>query len=241
MPLRLRPLQGSPWRVVEAQHLVSTRKLVDALEEQVLLEELLETSKPPNVTPRQLHVLLATPFRYPPLKHGSRFGGRYEPSLWYGSDSQRTLFAELSYYRLVFLEGTSAEIGTLRTWHTAFTVRFRTSKGLDLTRAPFDARREEIASPTSYAASQALGSEMRESGVEAFRFPSARDSARGTNIGIFTPAAFGAARPRSFETWHCTASRERVEVVRRDFFEERAFTFPRGEFLVDDGLPAPAP
>jgi hypothetical protein len=30
-------------------------------------------------------------------------------------------------------------------------------------------------------------------------------------------------------------------VVRRDFFEERAFTFPRGEFLVDDGLPAPAP
>ena len=241
MPLRLRPLEGTPWRVVEAQHLVSTRKLVDALEEQALREELLEPSKPPTPAPRQLHVLLATPFRYPPLKHGSRFGGRHEPSLWYGSESQRTLFAELSYYRLVFLAGTAAEIDTLRTWHTAFTVRFRTRKGLDLTGAPFDVRREEVASPVSYAASQALGSEMRESGVEAFRFPSARDSARGTNVGIFTPAAFGAARPRSFETWHCTASQERVEVVRRDFFEERSFTFPRGEFLVGGRLPAPAP
>lgn len=237
---RLRPLEGGAWRVVEAQHLVSTRKLVDTLEEQALLEDLIEASKPPVRAAASMHVLLTTPFRYPPLKHGSRFGRRHEPSLWYGSEAQRTLFAELAYYRLVFQAGTSAELGTLRTWHTAFSVRYTTSRGVDLERAPFDAHRGKIASPSDYLATQALGSEMRAAGVEAFRFPSARDARGGTNVGIFTPAVFGAARPRSLETWHCTADPQRVELVRRDFFEERSFIFPREEFLVGGRLPAPA-
>jgi hypothetical protein len=237
---RLRPLEGVPWRVVEAQHLVSTRKLVDTLEEQALLEDLLEASKPPVRAAAPLHVLLTTPFRYPPLKHGSRFGRRHEPSLWYGSESQRTLFAELAYYRLVFQAGTSVELGTLRTWHTAFSVRYKTQRGIDLGREPFEARRAEIASPSDYGATQALGSEMRKAGVEAFRFPSARDARGGSNVGIFTPAVFGVARPRALETWHCTAERQRVEVVRRDFFDERSFTFLREEFLVGGRLPVPA-
>ena len=49
--------------MVEAQHQVSTRKLVDSLEEQALLEELIEASKPPNRTGARLHVLLSTPDR----------------------------------------------------------------------------------------------------------------------------------------------------------------------------------
>jgi hypothetical protein len=237
---RFRPLQGAPWRVVEAQHLVSTRKLVDTLEEQALLEELIDASKPPIRAGASLHVLLSTPFRYPPLKHGSRFGRRHEPSLWYGSESQRTLFAELAYYRLVFQAGTSAELGTLRTWHTAFNVRYKTSRGVDLERAPFDVHRAELASPSDYLATQALGSEMRAAGVEAFRFPSSRDARGGTNVGIFTPSVFGVARPRALETWHCTADRQRIELVRRDFFAERSFIFLREEFLVGGRLPAPA-
>jgi hypothetical protein len=237
---RLRPLEGTPWRAVEAQHLVSTRKLVDTVEEQAVLEDLIESSKPARRAPASLHVLLTTPFRYPPLKHGSRFGRRHEPSLWYGSDTQRTVFAELAYYRLVFLAGTSADLGTLRTWHTAFNVRFTTRRGVDLSRPPFEAHRLAIASPSDYVATQTLGAAMRAAGVEACRFPSARDAEGGTNVAIFTPSAFGAARPRSVETWHCTANRQRVEVVRRDFFGDQSFTFARDEFLVDGRLPAPA-
>ena len=58
-------MAGRCWRVVEAQHVVSTLKLVDTLAEQALLEDLLEETKPP-VPPecRHLHYLLATPFRY---------------------------------------------------------------------------------------------------------------------------------------------------------------------------------
>jgi hypothetical protein len=33
----LRPLRLSPWRVVESQHQISTRKLVDSADEQALL------------------------------------------------------------------------------------------------------------------------------------------------------------------------------------------------------------
>jgi len=236
---RLRPLRLSPWRVVESQHHVSTRKLVDSLEEQALLEQLIEAAKPPSRAGR-LHVLLSTPFRYPPLEHGSRFGARHERSLWYGSEERQTAFAELAYYRLVFLDGTRADLDVVATWHTAFMVRVRTTRGIDLTVAPFRAHRATITSPTDYAATQALGRAMRDASVEAFRYPSARDRRGGVNIGIFTPAVFGTARPRDLETWHCTATRLHVECVRRNFFDVAAFTFPREEFLVDGRLPAPA-
>jgi hypothetical protein len=235
-----RTLRLSPWRVVEAQHQVSTRKLVDSLEEQALLEQLIETAKPPSRAGTRLHVLLSTPFRYPPLPHGSRFGTRHEPGIWYGSEDRRALFAELAYYRLVFMEASAAGFETLTTWHTAFSVRVQTGRGIDLTRPPFDAHRPVIASPTDYRESQALGAAMRAEGVEAFRYPSARDTAGGLNVGVFVSSVFGAAKPRRFETWHCTATPERIEVVRRDFFEAIAFTFLRAEFLVDGSLPAPA-
>ncbi len=237
----LRPLRLSPWRAVEAQHQVSTRKLVDTLEEQAVLEELIDGAKPPDPTRGRLHYLLATPFRYPPLRHGSRFGTRHERGLWYGSETPRTMFAEVAYYRFLFLEGTRAELGTVSTQLTAFMVRVRTPRGIDLTQPPFAAHRETIASPVGYRASQALGKAMRGAGVELFRYPSARDDDGGVNVGIFSPAVFGAAKPRSLETWHCTATRERVELLKRDYFEQVAFAFSREAFLIDGQLPAPAP
>jgi hypothetical protein len=224
---------------VEAQHHISTRKLVDSLEEQALLEQLIDTSKPPDRTGGRLHVLLATPFRYPPLRHGSRFGTRHEPGIWYGSESRRTLCAEVAYYRLLFLDGTRADLGTLTTMHTLFRVSVHTARGIDLAAPPFDRYRAAVASPGEYAAAQGLGQAMRAAGVEAFRYPSARDP-EGVNVGVFAPAAFGAARPRDLETWHSTATRRRVELVRRDFFSQLAFVFERERFLVGDRLPAPA-
>jgi hypothetical protein len=237
----LRPLRLSAWRVVEAQHQVSTRKLVDTLEEQALLEELIEGAKPPAVARVRLHYLLATPFRYPPLRHGSRFGTRYEPGIWYGSEALRTAFAEVAYYRFVFLEGTRADLGTVTTELTAFTVRIRTERGIDLGRPPFDAFRTAIASRSDYREPQALGRAMRRALVELFRYPSARDADHGANIGVLSPAVFRGVKPRGLETWHCTATRERVEMVRRDYFTPAHATFLRGPLLVDGVLPAPAP
>lgn len=236
----IQPLRLTPWRAVEAQHQISTRKLVDTADEQILLEELIDGAKPPDSTRGRLHYLLSTPFRYPPLRHGSRFGDRYERGIWYGAESVQTMFPEVAYYRFVFLAGSHAELGPVTTQLTAFTVRAKSPRGVDLTAAPFDAHRRTIASPTSYAASQALGAAMREAGVELFRYPSARDAHGGVNIGIFSPGVFGGARPRRFETWHCTATRERVELTKRDYFGRETHAFARVEFLVRGELPIPA-
>jgi hypothetical protein len=235
----LRPLRLAPWRAVEAQHQVSTRKLVASQAEQELLEQLIDRVKPGAYASRQ-HYLLTTPFRYPPLRYGSRFGARREPGIWYGSETRETLFAEVAYYRLVFLEGTRAELGDVVTQLTAFQVSARTKRGIDLTRPPFAAHRRTIASPAGYAATQALGAAMRDAGVELFRYPSARDPKEGANVAAFTPAVFGRANPRDLQTWHCTANRERVELAKRDYFGRETYAFLRAVFLVDGALPAPA-
>jgi hypothetical protein len=228
---------ATPWRVVEAQHQVATRKLVDTDDEQALLEELLERHKPRIPEGTRLHYLLFTPFRYPPLRHGSRFGGRHEAGIFYGSESQRTAFAEVAYYRLVFLEGTAADLGLLTSDLSAFTVRVRTVRGVDLTREPFARWQRPLASRTSYTATQPLGSAMREAGVEAFRYASARDVVGGVNVGVFSPRAFAGRRPRRIEHWHCVAARDQVELGKRDYFERVRHRFPRHEFLVQGRLP----
>ncbi|HMA19512.1 MAG TPA: RES family NAD+ phosphorylase [Gemmatimonadaceae bacterium] len=236
----LRPFRISPWRVVEAQHQVSTRKLVDSTEEQVLLEEMIDRVKPPDLTGGRLHYLLFTPFRYPPLPHGSRFGGRHEPGIWYGSVEIRCAFAEVSYYRLVFIEGTQADLGTLTTALTAFTVSMRTNRGVDLTTGPFEKYRAEIASPVSYDATQELGADIRAANVEAIRYPAARDAEGGVNVAAFVPSVFGKSKPKVLETWYCATSRERIDFTKGDYFTRRAFTFLRTQFLVKGALPSPA-
>jgi hypothetical protein len=236
----LRALRLAPWRAVEAQHQLSTRKLVASAEEQIVLEELIDGAKPPDRTHGRRHYLLTTPFRYPPLRHGTRFGTRHERGIWYGSETRETAFADVAYYRLVFLEGTHADLGALSTPLTVFRARARTSRGVDLTAAPFDAHRRAIASPVRYDTTQALGAAMRAAGVELFRYPSARDPRGGVNVGAFTPDVFGRSKPRDLEPWQCIATREMVELAKRDYFGREVYTFARDAFLVGGRLPAPS-
>ena len=154
---------------------------MDSDEEQALLEELIEGVKPPTGAPAGLHYLLFTPFRYPPLRHGSRFGTRAEHGIWYGSRTQATAFAEKAYYLLLFLEGTTAELAPLETDVSIYQAAYETRKGVDLTRGAFARYQALISSPSDYAASQTLGREMRADGVEAFLYASARDPDTGTS------------------------------------------------------------
>jgi len=240
-----RRLAANPWRVVEAQHLVSTLKLVDTLDEQKLLEELIDRHKP--ALPKlpglgRLHFLLFTPFRYPPLRHGSRFGGRDEPGIWYGSDELRTVFAEKAYYRFVFLSGSKADLSPISVEQTAFRAEVESRKGIDLSRPPFDAHRAVVSSKTSYLGSQALGRAMRADAAEAFRYFSARDAEGGTNVALFSPKAFARASPRSPQTWICIADRRRVRFTQKHALEapSASFAFERSQFEVGGELPAPA-
>lgn len=239
-PSEIRPLLCSPWRVVESQHQVATRKLVDSIEEQELLEALIDRGKPPAVAGSHLHYLLTTPFRYPPLRHGSRFGDRNMRGIWYGAETVATALAEVAYYRLLFLEGTSGDLGRLAVELSAFRVHARSLRGVDLVAPPFAFFRDVIASPSQYAAAQALGAAMRAGGVELCRYPSARDPGHGVSIAVFAAEVFGRRTPQKFQRWDCSASRERVEMARRDFTSRESVVFDRRLFLVNGELPAPA-
>lgn len=234
-------LSASPVRAVEAQHLISTRKLTDSDAEQALLEELLEPSKPPaGDDVERLHYLLFTPFRYPPLRHGSRFGTRRERGIWYGSDGVRTCFAEVAYYRLLFLEGTAASLAPLLMELTTFQASVRTRRGVDLTLPPFDKYRSRLSSPSRYDTSQALGAQMRADGIELFRYGSARHKG-GTNIGLFSPGVFTSPAPSKLESWLCVVSPEHVEFSKKEHRRRReSYAYPRRAFEVKGKLPAPA-
>ncbi len=234
-------LSGAAWRAVESQHVTSTRKLVDSDDEQQVLEALVDSAKPPWPAGRRfvgLHYLLATPFRHPPLRYGSRFGTRRERGIFYCAETQGAVFAEKAYYVLLFLEGTAADIEPLTRPLTVFQVRISTGKGADLTRAPFDQYEERISSPVTYRDSQPLGASMRESGVTAFRFTSARDPERGANVGLFEPV-FSQKKPLRPEQWVCTATRARVELEPGPAVLRPRTRFARGAFEVDGAFPSP--
>jgi hypothetical protein len=229
--------------VVEGQHVVSTRKLVDSDAEQHLLEDLLETAKPPLPPEPEfagLHYLLAAPFRYPPLRWGSRFGRRTERGIWYGAHELHTAFAEAAYYRLVFLEGTTADLSPVLSDVSTFSVPVFSSRAVDLTAAPFAELRGQISSPVHYDESQQLGSDLRAAGVELFRYSSARDARGGACFGVLSPRAFKTRRPSEPEPWYSAATRQAVEFSRRDVFRHQCLRFERAQFLVDGRVPAPA-
>lgn len=233
-------ISGRLLRLVESQEEVATTQLVSSLERQAVLEDLLEATKPPRrAGTERLHYLLATPFRYPPLKHGSRFGSRIEPSLFYGSLGLKPVLAEAAYYRFVFWQGmTVPPEGKLVTQHTMFEAEYRTERGLQLHAPPFAAHRKRLTHPADYAATQELGSKMRQAGIEAFEYRSARDPEGGVNVALFTPDALPRNEPVSKESWLCelTGSHARFSAGRN----RTIHGFEVDRFLVGGELPQPA-
>lgn len=238
-----RTIDGTIWRVTESQQRVSTRQLVDTDAEHELLEALIEDGKPavPDGPEFDVHFLLFSSFRYPPLPHGSRFGTRLERSMWYGSDSLETALAEAAYYHLLFLEGTAAKLVPNRVVKSAVQAAVRSKAAVDLSLPPFDAHRAVLCSRSEYVETQRLGAEMRTAGVEMFRYVSARDPRQGTNMGLFTPAAFALKKPVGApETWYCTATPTAISWSHEDIGGIIKHEFARSLFLVNGELPAPA-
>ena len=242
-PKHISLIKATAWRIVETQEQMATRQLVDTLEEQIILEELLEAGKP--AVPESYityHPLLYTPFRYPPLKHGSRFGKKTEPALWYGSLVLSTAFAEKAFYLFNFLNASTAVLGMVAPQFTGFSVQVQSKKGVQLTSVAFANYTSLISKPTSYQASQLLGSAMRHAGVEAFTYGSAREKQKGTNIGLFTPHAFLHKTPNaaSFQSWQCIATTELIEFSRISAMASETMRFTVSQFRVGKILPFPA-
>lgn len=231
--------QGELLRMVESQEQVATRELVDDLAEQAMLEQLLEQSKPPlPSSARGLDYLLASPFRYPPLDYGSRFGTRFEPSIFYGALAQSSVLAETAYYRLVFWEGMTQPppSGCLSTEHTLFAARYASDQGLSLHLPPCDDYRERLAHPKSYRDTQQLGGDLREAGIKLFVYRSARDPQGGLNIGLFDASPLVESGPLWKQSWFCDTNADGVSFYNKT---EGTRELARSRFLVDGRLPSP--
>ncbi|MDO6461705.1 RES family NAD+ phosphorylase [Granulosicoccaceae sp. 1_MG-2023] len=236
------PLNGSLHRLTESQEQVATRQLCDNLAEQSRLEELLEEkSKPPlPEAVRGLDYLLATPWRYPPLQYGSRFGSPTEASLFYGARSLDTCLAESAYYRLVlWFDMHEPPAAPLRSRHSAFQARYKTSRGLRLQNPPFSAFHDTLTHPSEYTATQQLGAAMRGFGIEAFEFCSARDPQGGINVALFTPAALASRKVTGKTEWQCETTGAGV-VFAYMGVPAKVLSFKAESFFHDGRFPRPA-
>jgi len=233
-------IQGKLIRIVESQEQIATNQLVDNLAEQKQLEELLEQSKPASpINHSSLHYLLATPFRYPPLKHGSRFSSRFAPSLLYASKTKSTAFAETAYYRFYFWHGmlTTPPAKKLITEHTLFSANYYSMNGLKLQQTPFTQQQNILTDPAHYSATQQLGADMRHNGIDAFEYISARDLERGINVALFSPNALHSRSPTAQQQWICETTAEKVSMFSKN---GKLYTYPLESFLVDAEFPTPA-
>lgn len=222
---------GTVFRLVEAQHRISTSRLTDSLAEEERLEMLIEQAKPalPEAA-RGLHYLLATPFRYG-HRSPSRFRKAGErPGIFYGSESTGTCIAEMAYWRLKFFAAApGARLPATTTEYLMFRIGVAAERAIDLMSPPFVEQRAAWTDKYSYDACQRFADLARGISAQLIRYESARDEDRGVNIALFDPACFTAPVPTSEGTWHFRFQNRRLSVLGASPSHER-HEFDFGQF-----------
>jgi len=209
------PRSMQAWRGVEAQHVVSTLRLVDTPEEQSLLESLLDTSKPAlrqTTTPK--HDLLTSPFRYSPA-HPSRFRPAGSVGQWYGAESEFGACAELAYWRHRFLmESAGLQEETLLSEHSLFQARIA-GRAIDLMHHPWSQARRDWTHRTDYSATHALAAAAKTRGVQWIHYESARAPEIACAV-VFDPDCLFEPDPsldHTLQRWICKTSKTSVMFV----------------------------
>lgn len=210
-----RPYAAVLRRIVEGQWKAATLRITDNLEEQRILEEIIEETKPPIPAECEgLHYLLLTPFRY-----GSYDGSRFRPpgpgdGVLYASERVETAIAEHAFLQLLFYsEAAGLEPPPTAIERTAITVGCRTNLSIDLTRPPLDKNEDTWSAPADYGPCQALAETARRAELECIVYKSVRDPDGGRNAAILTPAAFTGDDPLAdMQTWHLLVRRQGVHV-----------------------------
>jgi hypothetical protein len=236
----VRQAEGRCWRLVEAQHHVSTTKLTDTLAEQRRLEALIDQTKP-AIPPecRELHFLLATPFRYgAPYPGGSRFRrAGLTLGVFYGGQREETAVAEIAYYRLLFFaESPQTPWPANPGQYTSFCAAYGVDRSVDLTQPPLSDHHALWTSPVDRSACQALADQAREIGIQVIKYHSVRDPERGLNIALLSCRAFSSRDPVTLRTWRIHLSASGARAMRE--FPPSALNFGRAAFASDPRIAA---
>lgn len=235
-------IETTAWRMVEAQHRVSTMKLADSLEEQYLLEQFLEETKPPLQDGcDRLDYLLFSPFRYSRNNpYASRFRRPMSPQgVFYASASPETAVAEMVFYRLLFfaespetpLPGNPAE-------YTAFAVQICARSSIDLTRAPMNVYSSIWTDPQDYSQCHMLADSARAENVQVIGYHSIRDRQHRLNYAILTPEAFSQPTPVAVQSWRIDLRPDGV--LAKCEAPNTGISFSRSDFDIDSRMRAAA-
>ena len=230
------PFNDKVWRLVELQSKSVTMRLTDTLDEQALLEDIIEETKP-RFPPAcdGLHFLLCTPFRYEPYEHGSRFRRAHQrDGVYYCALQEHTAVAESAFYTLLFfVESPQTSLPAQGVERTAFQAAIKAGKAIDLTNALFKRKAAQWTNLSDYSACQDLADIAREAAVEAILYQSVRDPEQGLNVALLTPSAFSSKKPlaASTRTWRFHITRESVRALRE--FPQETIEFPK-ELWADD-------
>jgi hypothetical protein len=190
---------------------------VDTVEEQTILEEQIQGTKPPlPLGGERLHYLLSTPFRYGAFyPTGSRFrrAGLTE-GVFYAAEEPQTAVAEIVFYRLLFhAESPDTPWPANAAEYTAFSAAYGSAKGIDLTRGKLARDETAWTHLTDYTACQALADSARAAGVDVIRYQSVRDPRHGLNVVLLAVEAFARPKPTSQQTWHIRLSATGAQAI----------------------------
>lgn len=199
-----RPVSETCWRVIEAQHLVSTMKLTDTLEDQQILENLIEETKPPIPEEcRHLDFLLFTPFRYSAANpRGSRFRRPFAArGVFYAAQHPETAIAETVFYRTLFYaESPGTPWPANPGEFTAFAVGFSSPVSIDIATGPLSSD-VGLYHLSDYGISQQFSEDVRAAGLEVITYRSVRDAARRNNFALLTCSVFTDVAPTNRRSW----------------------------------------
>ncbi|TNC80802.1 MAG: hypothetical protein C9356_11810 [Oleiphilus sp.] len=234
------PLRALVKRLVESQQKSATFEVAGFdPDKHDVLEALLERHKPKlDEALDQRHYLIKTPFRYPPLRHGSRFGSRHERGIFYASYTDACLFAEVAYYRFVFLEDMDVPLeDPIITEHSLFGVRVETTKAIALDEGRFDEDRETWRNTDNYGPCQRFGRLAREQGADIIRYFSARTNDGARNVAVLNHEAI-VSDPKNMISVRCTLTKDIVHFLQPG--SGKVFAYKRDDFVSNDVLPRPS-
>ncbi len=235
----LAQLDGVVLRLVEQQGAQATRRTTDNLDEQAWLEAFLEASKPelPSAEECPLrHRLLLTPFRYR-KRHGSRFATRWERGMFYGSRSRVGCLLEGAYYELVFQNGPEEPFPRSSAMRKAlFHVQVSTARGLKLQEQGNRGLQDKLRDPLDSHFCQGIGGQMREAGIKAFEYHSARSIKDVIQVGAISCCVFTST---PFDQVEVVVEANGNEVAIRCLDDNTVHHFQKQQFEVNGVLPQP--
>ncbi len=158
--------------------------------------------------------------------------------MFYGSRTRLGSLVEGAYDALLFWEGFSeAPKAPIRRRQTLFSVLLQTSRGRQLQDLADAGAQAVLRDPLHYAPTQRLGTWMREEGIEAFEYLSARTREPLVQVGVFTPAVLVST---PFDQVEITGEVHGDHASFLSHDDGTVHRFPRELFLVEGELPQAA-